>query len=161
MHIRLHHVHLWYTVIWVISFLVQRLGLYKACCLEVPSTHISSHEIMMSLHSHTLLCVSGFYLKPLSHAQQTLSCRQRQVTWSKCVTGYLASGSLSTAADVNTYPSICVHGCRCLCGVSVYYVLFICLESQGHPIKSILKINFHFNHFNNFIFTRNVIMLMY
>lgn len=58
----------------------------KACCLEVQSNHNRSHEIIMLLHSHTPLCVSGFYPKALSHVSQTLSCRQWQVTWHECVT---------------------------------------------------------------------------
>lgn len=54
------------TVIGIVSFPPPRWPtLREACCLEVPSTHNRSHQIIMWLHSHTSLCEPGFYLGSL------------------------------------------------------------------------------------------------
>lgn len=58
------------------------LHLCKACCLEVQSTHNRSHKIIMSLHTHTPLSVSGFCPRALSRVSQAAAGHmERMCDW--------------------------------------------------------------------------------
>lgn len=108
----------------IIFTLVVRLRLYKPCCLRVQCTHNRSHEIIMLLHSHTPLCVSGLYPKALSYAFLTGSCRQWQVTWSECVTGRLLAQPLihfheHLPINTRTYSHVWLGVVGAVCSVNI------------------------------------------
>lgn len=65
------------------------------------SQQVSSNNNVSAL-SH--LFVRVWLLSRLSQASQTVSCRQRQVTWSKCVTARHLSDTLDSAADTKSKP---------------------------------------------------------